>query len=107
MAISLYLEAHAHEDFEIYQKRRRSHEQANTRESETIRQSRMAKGLSQQQLATLLGVHIRQYQRLEYGERSIRKVNMGLGLSLCRTLGIDPFLLVPDEGKDKSKKNKS
>ncbi len=79
----------------------------NTRESETIRQSRMEKGLSQQQVATMLGVHIRQNQRLEYGERPIRKVNMGLGLSLCRTLEIAPFLLVPDEGKDKSKKIKS
>ncbi len=61
-----------------------------------IRQSRIAKGLSQQKVATLLGIHVRQYQRLEYGERSIGKVNMELGLSLCRVLEIDPFLLVFD-----------
>ncbi len=64
------------------------------RQGGIFRQSRIAKGLSQQKVATMLGVHVRQYQRLEYGERSIGKVNMELGLSLCRVLEIDPFLLV-------------
>lgn len=64
-------------------------------EGEIIRKSRERLGYSQHQVADMLGVHIRQYQRLEYGERSIRKVNMELGLSLCRVLEMDPFLLVP------------
>ena len=40
-----------------------------TTETEMLRKARLRKGLSQQQVATLAGVHIRQYQRIEYGER--------------------------------------
>ena len=36
-----------------------------TRENKMIRQARLAKGLSQQQVATLISIQIRQYQRLE------------------------------------------
>ena len=76
------------------------------REGEIIRLSRMVKGLSQHQVANILGVHIRQYQRLEYGERSVGKVNMELGLSLCRVLEIDPFLLVLGSSMDTPNKEK-
>ena len=38
-----------------------------TMETEMLRKARLKKGLSQQQVATLAGVHIRQYQRIEYG----------------------------------------
>ena len=36
-----------------------------TRESEMIRQARLRMGYSQQHVATMLGMQIRQYQRLE------------------------------------------
>ncbi len=45
-----------------------------TKETKMLRKARQKKGLSQQQVATLAGVHIRQYQRIEYGERP-----MGMG----------------------------
>ena len=47
-----------------------------TRETEMLRKARQRKGLSQQQVAVIAGVHIRQYQRLEYGERSVGNVKM-------------------------------
>ena len=53
-----------------------------TRETEMLRKARQRKGLSQQQVAVIAGVHIRQYQRLEYGERSVGNVKMRFGLAV-------------------------
>ena len=66
-----------------------------TKETEMLRKARQRKGLSQQQVAVIAGVHIRQYQRLEYGERSVGNVKMHFGLAVCAILEIDPFELVP------------
>ena len=66
-----------------------------TKETEMLRKARQRKGLSQQQVAVIAGVHIRQYQRLEYGERSVGNVKMRFGLAVCAILEIDPFELVP------------
>ena len=57
-----------------------------TREHEIIRQARIRLGLSQQQVATLVSIQIRQYQRLEYGESDVQKLGMRAGLSLCKKL---------------------
>ena len=59
-----------------------------------MREARLRMGYSQQKVATLVGIQIKQYQRFEYGERDIRHASMKLGLSICAVLGIDPFLLV-------------
>lgn len=64
------------------------------RQVRIIRNARKAMRYSQQQVATLIGVHIRQYQRIECGERDIRYASMKLGLSICAVLGIDPLVLV-------------
>ena len=37
---------------------------------------------------------VRQYQRLEYGERAMKSINMRLGLAVCAILEIDPFEIV-------------
>ena len=66
-----------------------------TRVTKMLKNARMRKGLSQQQVATLAGVHIRQYQRLEYGERTIESLNMRFGLAVCAILEINPYDLVP------------
>ena len=66
-----------------------------TKETEMLRKARQRKGLSQQQVAVIAGVHIRQYQRLEYGELSVGNVKMRFGLAVCDILEIDPFELVP------------
>ena len=65
-----------------------------TREHEMIRQARLAMGLSQQQVATLISIQIRQYQRLEYGESDVQKLGMRAGLSLCVVLELDPYDLI-------------
>lgn len=76
-----------------------------TRETEILRNARLKKGLSQQQVAVIAGVHIRQYQRLEYGERSVESVNMRFGLTVCAILEINPFELVcwcPEDWKSET-----
>lgn len=65
-----------------------------TPEADALKRRRLAMGYSQQEVAALLGVHIRQYQRLEYGERSMETTCMKLGLAVCAVLNIDPFELV-------------
>lgn len=64
------------------------------RQVEIIRNARKAMRYSQQQVATIIGVHVRQYQRIECGERDIRYASMKLGLSICAVLGIDPLVLI-------------
>ena len=49
-----------------------------TRETEMLRKARQRKGLSQQQVAVIAGVHIRQYQRLEYGGALCRELQDAL-----------------------------
>ena len=65
-----------------------------TRESQILRSARKKSGLSQLQIATEVGVQVRQYQRLEYGERPFSSVNIRVGLTLCRILQLDPFDMV-------------
>jgi len=65
-----------------------------TREHEIIRQARIRLGLSQQQVATLISIQIRQYQRLEYGESDVQKLGIRAGLSLCIVLELDPYDLI-------------
>lgn len=64
------------------------------RQAEIVRSARKAMGYSQQQVATIIGVNIRQYQRIECGERDIRYTCMKIGLAICAVLGIDPLTLV-------------
>ena len=65
-----------------------------TRESTMLREARLRLGLSQQQVATLIGIQIRHYQRFEYGKREIQEINIRAGLSLCAVLELDPVDLV-------------
>ena len=65
-----------------------------TREMKILRTARKKSGLSQLQLATELNMQVRQYQRLEYGERPFSSVNIRVGLELCRILQIDPYELI-------------
>ena len=51
---------------------------------------REALGLTQQQVADKAGILIRQYQRLESGERSLDSTSFRIGLNVCHALQIDP-----------------
>ena len=59
-----------------------------------LREARNRLGLSQQQVATLIGIQIRQYQRFEYGETEIQRISIRAGLALCVVLDLDPVDLV-------------
>lgn len=65
-----------------------------TRETEMLRNARHRLGYSQQQVATLIGMPVRQYQRFEYGETEIQRINIRAGLALCAVLELDPVSLV-------------
>ena len=65
-----------------------------TREAEMIRKARYRMGYSQQQVANMLGIQIRQYQRFEYGETDICKIQLKPGLILCAILEINPICLI-------------
>ena len=59
-----------------------------------IRSARHRMGLTQMEAAEKAGIAIETYQRLEYGERDIRRASMQTGLGVCTALGIDPITLV-------------
>ena len=52
-------------------------------------------GLTQQQVADAANIQLRQYQRLESGERSMAGASMRIGLSVCDVLKLDPHRFVP------------
>ena len=68
-----------------------------TRESRMLRERRLELGLSQHEIAVECSMTIQQYQRYEYGVRSLTKIRMGTGLKICAVLELDPYdLLFPD-----------
>ena len=59
-----------------------------------LRKAREMQGMSQMQVATLAGINLGQYQRLEYGIRDFDQCSMKVGISICYVLNLDPILLV-------------
>ena len=57
----------------------------------------MRHGYSQNYVADLLDMQVRQYQRFEYGEVNIGSCRASKILRLCRILELDPFALIPEE----------
>ena len=51
-------------------------------EADMLKRARLRLGYSQQEVATQIGVHIRQYQRFEGGERAVSKASMRMGLTI-------------------------
>lgn len=52
--------------------------------------------MSQQQVADAANMQLRQYQRLESGERSLENATMKTALSVCAVLRLDPFIFFPE-----------
>ena len=71
-----------------------------TRETEMLLQARWRLGLSQHQVASLVGIADRQYHRYEYSEMAVHRINLRAGLALCAVLEIDPVILVFDGNKN-------
>lgn len=59
-----------------------------------LRKAREMQGMSQMEVATLAGINLGQYQRLEYGIRSFDQCSMKVGIAICYVLNLDPFLLI-------------
>lgn len=57
--------------------------------------------MTQQQVADKAGIQLRQYQRLENGERNISSSSGRIMLSICKALMLDPYLFL-GEGNEKS-----
>ena len=57
-----------------------------------LRKAREMQGMSQMEVATLAGINLGQYQRLEYGIRDFELCSMKVGI--CFVLNLDPFLLI-------------
>ena len=62
-----------------------------TKATEMLKAARLKKGYSQQQVAVIAGVHVRQYQRLEYGERAMKSMTQFLTTA-------DPAPVEPETG---------
>ena len=65
-------------------------------EHHILRTRREQLELTQQQVADKAKIQLRQYQRLESGERSVLGASMRIGLSVCAVLKLDPFFLFPE-----------
>lgn len=59
-----------------------------------LRHQREGLGMTQQQVADAAGILLRQYQRLESGERSMASTSLRIGLSVCDVLKLDPHRFV-------------
>ena len=63
-------------------------------QTEMLRNVRLSKKMTQQTVANMANMYVREYQRLEMGERTMENVSMEHGLAVCDVLGIDPYEIV-------------
>lgn len=67
-------------------------------QAQVLKKRRIELGLTQQEIAVELGMHIRQYQRFEYGEQPLATCSMQTGLRICAVLHLDPYeVIFPNE----------
>ena len=53
-------------------------------------------GMTQQQVADAAKIQLRQYQRLESGERTMAGASLRIALAICHVLRLDPYRFHPD-----------
>ena len=63
-------------------------------ENQMLRDRREQLEMTQQQVANMAGIQLKQYQRLETGERSLAGCSMRIGLAVCAALLLDPYEMV-------------
>lgn len=56
-----------------------------------LRKAREMQEMSQMQVATLAGINLGQYQRLEYGTWDFTACSMKVGISICYVLNLDAW----------------
>lgn len=65
----------------------------------TIRDARLAAGMTQRQLAEASQINVRQIQKIESGEIRTENLTLGNVLRLSAALGVMPEQLIATEGK--------
>lgn len=63
---------------------------------EILRTRREKLGLSQQQVAKGAKLQLRQYQRIESGERNLETATLRTALAICAVLKLDPYTFFPE-----------
>lgn len=61
-----------------------------------LKNRRLELGLTQQQVADRAKIQLRQYQRVESGERHITGASARIMLAICSVLKIDPYEFFPE-----------
>lgn len=61
-----------------------------------LKNRRLELGLTQQQVADKAKIQLRQYQRVESGERHITGASGRIMLAICAVLKIDPYEFFPE-----------
>lgn len=64
-------------------------------EGQILRNRREELNLTQQQVADKAKILLRQYQRLESGERNLTGASARIMLSICAVLKLDPYFFFP------------
>lgn len=64
-------------------------------EGQILRTRREELKLTQQQVANKAKILLRQYQRLESGERNLTSASARIMLSVCAVLKLDPYFFFP------------
>lgn len=59
-------------------------------EHNILKNRRLELELTQQQVADIAKIQLRQYQKLESGERSIYGASFRIAISVCKALQLDP-----------------
>ncbi len=62
-----------------------------------IKEERKKVGLTQNRLAELAGMHIRQIQKIESGEIKLQNITAKNFMSLCSALNISPYELIRED----------
>ena len=65
---------------------------------EELFKQRETLGLTQNEVATLAEIDVRQYQRIDRGERSILSVSFRIGLNICKSMRFDPMYYCYEAG---------
>lgn len=68
-------------------------------DGQILRDRREQLSLTQQQVADIAGVQLKQYQRLETEERTLSGCSMRIGLAVCAALLLDPYEMVCPEAR--------
>lgn len=63
--------------------------------------------MSLQEVADACAINIRQYQKFESGERDVRGCAFSLGMRICKTLNLDPWVLAQSLEEAEIRKSRS